>query len=512
MPVALGALGAVVALFLWIILQADQAMAALTLGKEFTLSFFHSWFIYAISGFVGLCLCVAALPACGRIRLGADGERPEHSTPAWLSMILCAGIGAGALIYSVSEPLSHLALNPSVINGSVEANSHANATLALSYTYLHWGLSAWACYTVLGLAIAYFGYRRRMPLTIRTALSPLLGRSYDGPLGDAIDVISILAIIMGIATTLGYGVRQFVFGVNVIAASSTPSSPPSMPDPLWQLAALALAGAIATTSALMGGIKVLSVLGAWLFAAVLIGFSFVGDLAAALERLAVSVWTYIASLPRNATHVAVADGTERAQVMAAWQIDWTIFYWAWWIAFAPFVALFLARVSRGRSLRAFILGCMIAPVGVCAIWFSFVGGTALDIQLDPAAGIDLQRVATGAQIYETIREIATPGIARFWSAIYAALLMLLLITTLNAGILAINAIAAAGCETRCVPHHIIVWGAAVTAMIGSLIIAGGTEAIRNAMIIGALPFSFVIALAGVCVAVSLARELRRTRA
>ncbi|MCV3271238.1 BCCT family transporter [Roseobacter sp. WL0113] len=496
-------------MILWIVIRPDHAVSALSGGKDFTLGFFRAWFIYAVGGFVVFCLCVGALPISGRIILGSDDERPEHSTAAWLAMIFCAGIGAGALIYSVSEPLSHLTVNPSVIDGSMEANTVANASRALSYTYLHWGLSAWACYTVLGLAMAFFSYRHGMPLTIRSALGPALGKFYDGPIGDVIDVFSIFAIIVGIATTLGYGMGQLVYGVHSITQLPFFICEGERPDLIWQLVGLALVGVTATVSAMRGGIKWLSVLGAWLFLAVLVCFSLAGQSGDSLVRLGGSLWSYIGGLPINATRVSAPDGSELGQILATWQTDWTIFYWAWWIAFAPFVALFLARISRGRSLRSFVFGCMLAPVGVCVIWFAFVGGAALDVQLDPEATVDLQGVVASAQIYETIRAIARPGFATYWSAMFVALLTLLMITTLNAGILAINSIAAAGAETRSVPVHVLTWGFAVTTMIGSLIFAGGTDAVRNAMIVGALPFSFVIALSGICVALSLMMELRR---
>lgn len=511
LSVALGALASVVALIVWIILRPEGATTALATGKDLTLSVFRAWFVYAVGAFVVFCLGVVLLPASGRIRLGSDHDRPQFSTGAWLSMMFCSGIGAGVLIYAVSEPLSHFALNPSVIEGSVAAGSDANATIALAYTYLHWGLSAWACYAVLGLAIALFSYRYGMPLTIRTALGPLLGKSYGGLAGNCVDVFSIFAIIVGVATTLGYGVAQFVSGAHSATGLATFICQTGQPAVIWQLVALCMAGLIATGSVIAGGIKWLSILGAWLFALVLIGFGLMGDFSVNLGRLGDAVWTYLRDFPRSATMVAAPDHTRSGDILATWQTDWTIFYWAWWVAFAPFVALFLARVSRGRSLRAFLCGSMLAPVGVCAVWFAYVGGAALEVQLNPDAKVDLMQVPVSAQIYETIREIAPPALAPYWSGAIALLLILLLITTMNAAIQAINTIAAAGDERRRAPLHILAWGVVVTAMIGSLIAAGGTESIRNAMIIGAVPFSFVIALSGISAMLSILFECRHRK-
>ena len=511
LTVALGALTSVVTLSLWIILNPDGAIAALSLGKDLTLSIFRGWFVYAIGAFVVFCLCIALVPASGRIRLGADHETPEYSFTTWLSMMFCAGIGAGVLIYSVSEPLSHFGINPKVIEGVVAPGSDANATVALAYTYLHWGLSAWACYAVLGLAIALYSYRYGMPLTIRTALCPLLGKFYGGSAGNLVDMFSIYAIIVGTATTLGYGVAQVVSGAHSATGLPMLLSDTGQPVLVWQLAALGCAGAVGTASVFGHGIKWLSIVSGWLFFAVLACFAWMGDFNSSLGRLGAAVWSYVANLPHSATLVAKPDQTHAGESLATWQTDWTIFYWAWWISFAPFVALFLARVSRGRSLRAFVCGCLFAPLGICTVWFAYVGGAALDIQLDPRATVDLMHVAMSAQIYETIREIAPPRFAPYWSAMVAILLMLLLIITMNAAVQAINTIAAAGDENRPATVHIVLWGGLVTGMISCLIVAGGTDAVRDAMIIGALPFSFVIAMSGVSALILIVSECRRRK-
>lgn len=507
--VTLGALGSAMALIFWIVLRPDCAMAALASGKALMLDLFRGWFVYATGGFVAFCLCVAALPIAGRLRLGKDTEKPQFSVGSWLSMMFCAGIGAGVLIYSVSEPLAHFAMNPQVIDGMVEARSEANAPVALAYTYLHWGLSAWACYTVLGLAIALYSYRYGMPLTVRTALGPLLGKSYGGLIGNCVDIFSIFAIIVGIATTLGYGVAQFVSGAHSVTGLSVLVCDAGRPALVWQLVALGLVGVIATGSVILGGIRWLSVVAAWLFFVVLFCFVLVGEFHSSLGRLGQSVWTYIISLPRASVFVAGSDQTWNSTEMITWQTDWTIFYWTWWIAFAPFVALFLARVSRGRSLRTFVLGCMFTPLGICTVWFAYVGGAALDVQLDLDARTDLMEVPISAQIYETIRHVAPPALATVWNALVTLLLLLLLITTLSAAILAINTISAAGDERRRVPSHIWVWGGVMTVMIGCLIAAGGTDSIRNAMIIGSLPLSFIIALSGISTILSIVFETRR---
>lgn len=508
-PVALGAMSVVTALIIWIVIAPQNATDALSGGRILTLAVFRAWYVYALAGFVAFCLLIMCLPVAGRVRLGRDDAEPDFTTFSWLSMMFCAGIGAGVLIYAVAEPLAHFEINPDILSENVAADTEAAATHALSYTYLHWGLSAWSCYAVLGLSIALYSHRYGMPLTIRTALGPLLGKTYGRTFGNLVDIFSIVAIITGVATTLSYGVAQFVSGAADVTGANSLLDGSGAPLVSWQLAALGLAAVIATGSVVSGvgrGIKWLSNFSVALFFAVLIAFAAFGETGTALSRHFNALWDYVAGFTLRATRVS-SDASE----LKSWQTDWTIFYWAWWIAFAPFVSLFLARVSRGRTLREFVFGCMLTPVIVCTIWFAFVGGAALDWQLSGRGAPELSAYPISAQIYETFRAITTPAIASFGNVFIAILMLMLLITTLNAAILAINTIAAGGDERHHSGVHITLWGIAVTLIIGALILAGGTASIRDAMIIGALPFSFVIALSGIAVSLSLLFEAPRTR-
>ncbi|GAB5486009.1 MAG: BCCT family transporter [Parasphingorhabdus sp.] len=508
-PVALGAMSVVTALIIWIVIAPQNATDALSSGRILTLAVFREWYVYALAGFVAFCLLIMCLPISGRVRLGRDDAVPDFTTFSWLSMMFCAGIGAGVLIYAVAEPLAHFEVNPDILSEDVATGTEQAAKHALSYTYLHWGLSAWSCYAVLGLSIALYSHRYGMPLTIRTALGPILGKTYGRTLGNLVDVFSIVAIITGVATTLSYGVAQFVSGAADVTGSNALLDESGAPLVTWQLAALGLAAVVATGSVVSGvgrGIKWLSNLSVALFFAVLLGFAAFGETGTALNRYFYALWDYVTGFAVRATRVS-GDTSD----LTTWQTDWTIFYWAWWIAFAPFVSLFLARVSRGRTLREFVLGCMLTPVIVCTIWFAFVGGAALDWQLSGLGALELSEFPISAQIYETFRAISTPTIAAFGNVFIALLMLMLLITTLNAAILAINTIAAGGDESHHSGVHITLWGIAVTVIIGALILAGGTASIRDAMIIGALPFSFVIAFSSVAITLSLLFEAPRNR-
>ena len=209
--------------------------------------------------------------------------------------------------------------------------------------------------------------------------------------------------------------------------------------------------------------------------------------------------------------VWTADGSQHGEALAAWQGGWTIFYWAWWIAFAPFVGLFLARISRGRSLREFVLGAMIVPALMCFIWFAFAGGTAISLELEGIAGRAILDAGISSQLFETINVMLSPGLATAMSAVIVILLLTFLVTSADSAVLIINTIAAAGDASQKHASHIIVWGGALTLVIGVLLIAGGLGAINTAMIIGALPFSLVMALMGVSLVKAVARDAIRER-
>ncbi len=510
-PVALGAMAATLALTFWILFLPEAATLTLSAARAATLDLFRGWYMYVLLAFLVFCLGLVVLPVSGRLHLGPKDATPEYSNATWLSMMFCAGLGAGILIYAVAEPLSHLQTNPHLLMGQVLPGTEHAAATAVSYAILHWGLSAWACYAVLAMAIGLYSHRYGMPMTIRTALAPLLGRQYDRALGNLIDVFSIFAIIAGLATTLGYGVESLVSGLHAVTGWTRLVNADLVPRLDVKLIVLTIVAVVATGSVVSGlrrGIKWMSNASVLIFFGVLACFAAAGDSLGNLGRLGHALWLYLSELPGMATLVARPQPGPEGDRMALWQTDWTIFYWAWWIAFAPFVALFLARISRGRSLRVFVSGCLFAPVGICAVWFAMVGGAAIDVQLAAPAGQELTRLPVSAQISATIRAIAPEGLALAWNLSVTLLLLLLLITTMNAAVLAINTIAAAGDADQSIPLHILSWGGALTLIIGSLLAAGGTDAIRDAMILGALPFSVVIVGAMLSIAAALAFETR----
>ena len=499
--VAIGSKCLIGLLILWAAVFQEQAGAALSTLNSFLLDHFGHWYMYVVFFYICVCVALALWPKAGRIHLGKPGEKPEFNNFSWFSMMFGAGIGIGMLTYATAEPIYHFGNNPDVIRGMVTAETLENVRPAFKWSFLHWGLSAWACYALVGLTLAFFSYNRGQPLTIRSGLTPLFGKALSGPLGHVIDIISVIATILGVSVIIGYGVSQFTSGIFNITGAGWMMDDAGSPALIAMILALVVVMGASTLSALSGvgrGIKWLSNINMSLSFFLLAFFILFGSTLFVFKSLLVGIWDYLLALIPMSVVVWAGDGTETGDALVGWQGGWTVFYWAWWIAFAPFVGLFLARISRGRSLREFVLGAMIVPALMCFIWFAFVGGTAIDLELSGEAGRQiLDTPSISSQLFATINVMLPPALALGMSVIIVILLLTFLVTSADSAVLIINTIAAAGDASQKKSHHIIVWGLALTLVIGVLLVAGGLNAINTAMIIGALPFSMVMALMGI---------------
>lgn len=490
-------------LIIWAIAFPTQAAAVLGDLNSIILAAFNYWYVYVMAFFVILCFALALWPSSGKLRLGHEEDRPEFSNFSWFSMMFGAGIGIGMLTFATAEPMYHFAANPSTIMGLTEGSTAGNVREAYVWSFTHWGLAAWAAYAIVGLALAYFCYRRGLPLTIRSALTPIFGQKLSGPIGHTIDVVAVVATVLGVSQTLGFGVEQFIAGLSrigfgdwlyTVAADGTQSS-----STLGILFALVVIMGASTLSALSGvgkGIKWLSNINMGLSFFVLFFFLVFGSTFFGLSAFFVGIWDYLLSIPGNLFTVWPADGTEQGDALAGWQGGWTIFYWAWWIAFAPFVGVFLARISKGRTIREYVLGALIIPAAMCFIWFALVGGTAIDLELSGVANGAIAGAGQSDQLFAMLAVILNETLAYLMSVIVVVLLLTYLVTSADSAVLIINTINAAGDEGPKARPHILFWGAALALVVGGLILAGGLGAIRTAMVIGALPFSFVMVLMG----------------
>ncbi|NJM84556.1 MAG: BCCT family transporter [Tabrizicola sp.] len=506
------------ALILWAVAFPEHAAAALGSMNSFILASFNYWYVYVMAFFLLVCFGLALWPASGRLKLGLETDKPEFSNFSWFSMMFGAGIGIGMLTFATAEPMYHFAENPSTIMGLTEGSTAENVRSAYIWSFTHWGLAAWAAYAIVGLSLAYFAYRRNLPLTIRSGLTPLFGRSLSGPLGHLIDVVAVVATVLGVAQTLGFGVEQFISGLARIGMGdwlySTAADGTTSSSTLAIVVALVVIMGASTMSALSGvgkGIKWLSNINMGLSFFMLAFFIVFGSTMFGLQALFLGMWDYLVSIPGNLLTVWPKDGTETGDALATWQGSWSIFYWAWWIAFAPFVGVFLARISKGRTVREYVLGALVIPAIMCFTWFALVGGTAIDLELSGKAAGAIVGAGQSDQLFAMLAVILSPTLAWLMSIVVVVLLLTYLVTSADSAILIINTINAAGDEGPKARPHIIFWGVALSLVVGGLIIAGGLGAIQTAMVIGALPFSLVMVLMGFALIKAIYRDGMRQK-
>ena len=506
------------ALILWAIAFPENAASVLGQLNTFILSVFNYWYIYAMAFFVILCFALALWPKVGKLRLGMDDDTPEFSRFSWFSMMFGAGIGIGMLTFAAAEPMYHFAKSPGSILGVTEAGTLDNVRDAYIWSFTHWGFAAWGCYSIVGLSLGFYAYRRGLPLTIRSSLAPLFGEKLSGKIGHSVDVIAVVATVLGVAQTLGYGVEQFISGLSKLGVGdwlfqydAEGNRSTSTAGVLFALAIIMGGSTLSALSGVGKGIKWLSNFNMALTFFILFFFLVFGSTFFGLGNLFVGFWDYVLSVPKNMVTVWTADGTATGDALASWQGAWTIFYWAWWIAFAPFVGLFLARISKGRTIREFILGAMIAPSIMCFIWFSLVGGTAIDLEVTGLANGVISAAPLSDKLFVMLGVMLSENITYIMSFIVVILLLTYLITSADSAVLIINTINAAGDEGPKARPHILFWGAALALVVGGLIIAGGLSAIQTAMIIGALPFSMVMVLMGISLVIAIYSDLERDK-
>src|ERR687895_1340920 len=360
-----GSVGAATAFVLWGVLGTDSLATVMGDVLDWVIRNFGWGFVLIAIGALVFCI-VAAVSPFGRIRLGPDDSRPEFSTTSWVAMMFAAGLGLGLMFYGVAEPISHFAAPP---HGLAEPRSQEAELLALETTYFHWGFNGWAIYAVMGLALAYFTFRRGKPNLVSSTFTPLLGeRANEHPLGRTIDGLAIFATLFGTATSLGLGALQINSGLNFLWDVTVSNG--------VAIVIITIITALFVFSAVTGvekGIQFLSNISGGVTIALMIFFLLVGPTVFIVSTAIESIGGYMIRLfPMSIRTGAFTDSD--------WMAAWTIFYWAWWISWAPFVGTFVARISRGRTIREFILGVVAAPTGMGFIWFAIVGTTGINLQ------------------------------------------------------------------------------------------------------------------------------------
>lgn len=470
---------------------SDLSSATFTAAKDWALSSLRWYYIFSVAFFLIFVVGIL-LTRYGNIRLGDDDERPEFTNFAWFAMLFSAGMGIGLIFWSIAEPIYHFQSNPFI--EEAEQQSAIAADVAMRITFFHWGLHPWALYVVVGLCLAYAAYRLKLPLTIRSALYPLLGARANGWIGSAVDVLAIFATVFGVATSLGLGVQQLNTGLATL--TGIPQSK------VIQLILIVLITIIATISVVSGlgrGIKLLSIANVLLSLIILLLIFVLGPSAELLLSLVDYTGNYLA-------HVVPLSIWINPDPDSQWQNSWTTFYWAWWVAWAPFVGLFIARISRGRTVREFIVGVLLVPTAVGLTWLTFFGATALDIELNGVGGI-VQAVNDDVSraLYVTLEKLSTSAISGIAAVVATLLILTYFITSSDSGTLVVTTILSGGNPHPAVKQRII-WGVSEGAVAGALLIGGGLSALQTASIVSALPFSIVMLLMVLGLLRSFSRE------
>jgi choline/glycine/proline betaine transport protein len=452
-----------------------------------------NWYYVLIAAFFVVFAVFIGFSRFGDIRLGKDDDEPEFSLGAWFSLLFAAGMGIGLVFYGVSEPLSHF-VDP---RPGVAGTPAQLAQSALTQTYLHWGIHAWAIYVVVGLGLAYAIHRRKRPISIRWALEPLLGKRVRGGWGNTIDAVALAGTMFGVATSLGLGVLQISAGLD-----SAGLFEPSLPLQIVLIAIITVFVLLSVLSGVTRGMKWLSSGNLILAAALLLFVLVVGNTEYLLREWVQSIGAYIQNFVGLSFTVSAFQGTAGEE----WQAAWTSFYWGWWISWAPFVGIFIARVSRGRTVRQFVMGVLIVPTMLGILWFAVLGGSALYLELqNPGSmttaegGVDLEGALFQLFTYLPAAPVLTIGAI--------VLIAVFFITSSDSGALVMGMIATGGNANPA--RWVRTFFTLATAVLAvALLIAGGLTALQTAAIIIALPFSVVMLLICWATIIAFQRERR----
>jgi choline/glycine/proline betaine transport protein len=472
-------------LFITVTLAVGEPMERIFGGVQETISEIFGWlFVLAVNYFLFFILYLA-VSKYGRIKLGGQDAVPDFSRGAWFAMLFSAGMGIGILFWSVAEPLFHFTDPP-----QSAAQAAAGAQAAMEYSFLHWGLHAWAIYSLVGMALAFFAFNRREPLAIRSVFKPLLGKRTDGLWGNLIDILAVVATLFGLATSLGFGVQQVSAGLRHLLGIET--------TPLVQILLVAGVTGIATLSVVSGmhsGVKRLSELNIRV-GALLLAFIFIaGPTVYILDSYLQNLGGYLDNFFARSFWTESYRGGD-------WQNSWTIFYWAWWISWSPFVGMFIARISKGRSIREFVLSVLVIPSLLTFFWINAFGGTAVQLQMAEAVQVaDQIKDQVAISLFVLLEQFPLAAVT---SGVAMLLVISFFVTSADSGSLVVDSFASGGVLDTPVVQRIF-WTTAEGAVAVALLLGGGLGALQAASISTGLPFAVLLGF----MTVSLLRGLEQ---
>lgn len=435
----------------------------------------HASWLYVLAVATILLFCVfVMLSRYGDIKLGPDHSEPDYRNVTWFAMLFSTGMGIGLMFFGVAEPLMHYA------NPPVELSSDADAAReAMKLTFFHWGLHAWSIYAAVGLILAYFCYRHNLPLTLRSALYPLIGERIYGPLGYAVDIFAIVGTILGVATSLGYGVLQVNSGLNYLFGV-----PVNETMQVILIIGISMLAILSVASGLNKGIRFLSELNLALAVLLMLFIFIFGPTVFLLQTFVQNTGSYLSEIVNKTFNLyAYEPPTD-------WLGGWTIFYWGWWISWSPFVGMFIARISRGRTIREFISGVLFVPAGFTLLWMTVFGDTAIYMVLyeNVKELLDVVERDNTLALFVFLEHFPLTMLVSVLAIIMVAVFF---VTSADSGALVVDMIASGGAMNTPMWQRIF-WGSSITVVAVCLLLVGGLRALQTVTIISALPFVVVL--------------------
>ncbi|WP_163527244.1 BCCT family transporter [Halobacillus ihumii] len=455
--------------------------------QSFIISSFGWYYLAIVSVFVVVCIYLLVSPI-GKIKLGKQEDKPEFSRPTWVAMLFSAGIGIGLIFYGTFEPLSHYAIN----SPTGELGTNQGIQDAMRFTFFHYGIHPWAVYGSLALALAYFSYRKGELTLISKTLRPLIGKHADGSIGKAIDIIAVISTIMGVSTSLGFGAVQINGGLSYLFG--TPSNITTQTVIVFVVTVLFMVSAL---TGIGKGIKILSNLNMGLsFFLFLFVFAF-GATLFTLNLFMDTLGSYLQNLINMSFRMAPRNEEARS-----WINTWTIFYWAWWIAWAPFVGVFIARVSRGRTIREFVVYVLLAPSLISFIWFTTFGGAAITTELSGL--VSISSLSPEESLFGVLE---TYPLSMVSSILAILIIVTFFVTSADSGTFVLGMMTTNGSldPGRGIK---VIWGIYLSITALALLYSGGLLALQNTMIIAALPFSIIMGFMVISLMKALKQEAK----
>ncbi|MBY6190610.1 choline BCCT transporter BetT [Microbulbifer agarilyticus] len=474
-PVFYSATAVLLLIVAYAVLAPDNATA--------TFKYLQTWVVEHMSWYYVLAVAIVligtiaiAMSRFGAIKLGPEHAEPDYDFLSWFAMLFSAGMGIGLLFFGVAEPVMHYLDPPVGDTGTVTA-----ARQAMVLTFFHWGFHAWAIYAIVALILGYFSYRHKLPLTLRSALYPMIGERIYGPMGHAVDVFAIVGTVCGVATTLGYGVLQINSGLNHLFGLPIGNG--------VQVALIVLTTLLATVSVVTGldtGIKRLSQLNMVLAVLLLLMVLLLGSTVYLLQAFVQNFGSYLSQIINKTFNLYAYAPTD-------WLGGWTILYWGWWMSWSPFVGLFIARISRGRTIREFVIGAMLVPALVTMMWMTFFGNSAIHMILDQGL-TQLGEVVSQDQSVALFQFLEQFPFSSVFSFVAVVMVIVFFVTSADSGAMVVNMLSSHGRDETPLWQRIF-WCFLIGAVAIALLLAGGLGSLQTAVIVSALPFSAILLIA-----------------